>query len=130
VDLCRGSPVFIVRSHGLIFKALSHSFLNFDLYSQQVVISVPYLNGIMADRGPQARSVAITFIVLTWLAVTARCWVRIKMIKAFALDDWLAVATLLLLTAYASLIIAGVEYGVGRHVLELTTHNRVTAMKM
>jgi hypothetical protein len=52
------------------------------------------------------------------------------MIKAFALDDWLAVATLLLLTAYASLIIAGVEYGVGRHVLELTTHNRVTAMKM
>jgi hypothetical protein len=52
------------------------------------------------------------------------------MIKAFALDDWLAVATLLFLTVYASLILAGIQWGVGKHVLQLTVHERVTAMKM
>jgi hypothetical protein len=52
------------------------------------------------------------------------------MIKAFALDDWLAVVTLLLLTVYGSLIIAGVQWGVGKHMAELDVHRRVTAMKM
>ncbi|KIW05016.1 uncharacterized protein PV09_04172 [Verruconis gallopava] len=84
----------------------------------------------MENRGPQVRAVAITFLVLPWIAVVARCYVRIQMIKSFAADDWLAVVTLLLLTVYASLILAGVSWGVGKHVFELTVHQQVTAMKI
>lgn len=83
-----------------------------------------------ADRGPQVRDVAIAFLIVPWIVVTARCWVRIKMIRAFALDDWLAVATLLLMTVYATLIIVGVQWGVGQHVTQLTVEQRINSMKM
>ena len=84
----------------------------------------------MEDRGPQVRAVAITFLILPAVATLMRCWVRIKMIKSFALDDWLSVFTLFWLIIYGSLIIAGVEWGVGQHVSHLSTHQKVVAMKM
>jgi len=84
----------------------------------------------MDDRGAQVRAVTIVFLVLPWIAVTARCWVRLKMLKAFALDDFLAITTLLFLTLYASLMLAGIAQGVGKHMWELTVQQRVTSMKM
>lgn len=84
----------------------------------------------MDDRGPQVRDVTIAFLVLPWIAVSARCWVRLKILKAFAVDDFLAIATLLFLTIYASLMLAGIAHGVGKHVWELTTEQRITSMKM
>jgi len=46
------------------------------------------------DRGPQVAAVAILFLILSWIAVSLRCYVRICMIKNFGADDWLAVGAL------------------------------------
>ena len=46
------------------------------------------------SRGLLIASIGILFLVLTWVAVSLRCYVRIFMIKSFGLDDWLSVAAL------------------------------------
>lgn len=46
------------------------------------------------DRGPQVEAVAITFLTLSWIAVTLRCYVKFYMIKLFRIDDWFAVLSL------------------------------------
>jgi hypothetical protein len=46
------------------------------------------------DRGPQVEAVAITFLILSWIAVCLRCYVKLYMIKMFKLNDWLAVLSL------------------------------------
>jgi hypothetical protein len=48
----------------------------------------------MTDRGPQAAAVAILFLVLTWLSVALRVYVRGIMTNAFGVDDSLAVLAL------------------------------------
>jgi len=50
------------------------------------------------NRGPLIAAVGILFLVLTWVAVSLRCYVRIFMIKSFGLDDWLSVAALVRLS--------------------------------
>lgn len=82
------------------------------------------------DRSEEVRAIGIVFLVLPLIAVLARCWVRIRIIKNFAMDDWLAVVTMVFMTAYASLIIAGASTGVGRHESELTVNQKIVSMKM
>jgi hypothetical protein len=82
------------------------------------------------DRSDMVRAVGIVFLVLPLASVLARCYVRIFMIKNFAMDDWLAVVTMVFMTAYASLIIAGAGTGVGRHEAELTMNQKIVSMKM
>jgi len=48
----------------------------------------------MDDRGPQLEAVVGFFLALSWITVALRCWVRIKLVKAFAIDDWLCLVTL------------------------------------
>jgi hypothetical protein len=49
-----------------------------------------------AGSGPGSRikGVAILFLILTWISVALRCYVRVFITKLFRVDDWLAVATL------------------------------------
>jgi hypothetical protein len=37
------------------------------------------------------RANATCLLILTWMAVLPRCWVRIRIVKSFGLDDWLMV---------------------------------------
>jgi hypothetical protein len=46
------------------------------------------------NRGPQVEAVAITFLILSWIAVSLRCYVKLFMTKLFRIDDWLAVISL------------------------------------
>ena len=46
------------------------------------------------NRGPQVEAVAITFLTLSWIAVSLRCYARIFITKLFRIDDWLAVIAL------------------------------------
>jgi hypothetical protein len=46
------------------------------------------------DRGPQVEAAAITFLVLSWIMVCLRCYVKLYMIKLFGINDWLAVLSL------------------------------------
>jgi hypothetical protein len=46
------------------------------------------------DRGPEFAAVVIVFLVITTLAVAARCFTRIFLTKMFSIEDWLSVLTL------------------------------------
>jgi hypothetical protein len=48
----------------------------------------------MEDRGPELATVAIAFIVTTWLFVGMRVYIRGWMIKNLGMDDWFMVVTL------------------------------------
>ena len=52
------------------------------------------------DRGPQVEAVAITFLILSWIAVSLRCYVKFYMIKLFRIDDWFAVLSLVCLVRF------------------------------
>lgn len=82
------------------------------------------------NRGPEVETVIISFLVLSWVTVLARCWVRIRMIKAFAWDDWLTVLTLQIFTIYCSFVLVGAHWGCGRHMHDLTVKQRVKSMRV
>jgi hypothetical protein len=46
------------------------------------------------NRGGQVAAVALLFLVLSWIFVGLRCYVRTAMMKSFGLHDWLAVVSL------------------------------------
>ena len=46
------------------------------------------------DRGPEIAAVGITFLILCWVSVSLRCYVRIFLTGSFGADDWLSVAAL------------------------------------
>src|SRR5207248_5809834 len=46
------------------------------------------------NRGPQLCALSSSFLALAWITVLARCWVRLRFVKSFGLDDWLMVAAL------------------------------------
>ncbi|KAE8447375.1 hypothetical protein EG329_010789 [Mollisiaceae sp. DMI_Dod_QoI] len=81
------------------------------------------------DRGPQIAAVAILFLTLTWIFVGLRCYVRTVMMKSFGMDDWLAVAALVLFTLYCSFVLKGVQYGTGQHFANLPPENIPIALK-
>ena len=43
------------------------------------------------NRGPELLAVNIAFVTTAVLACLLRCFVRVRMVKAFGLDDWLMV---------------------------------------
>lgn len=49
----------------------------------------------MEDQGPQIVAVALSFLVIAWVVVLLRCYVRIRVLKnCFGIDDALSVACL------------------------------------
>ncbi|KAK8178132.1 hypothetical protein IWX90DRAFT_43636 [Phyllosticta citrichinensis] len=70
------------------------------------------------SKAPAELSVCIVFLVLTYIAVGARCWVRIRMIRSFGWDDALMCISLVLFTVYCiSIIVIAYDYGGGTHTL-------------
>lgn len=43
------------------------------------------------DRGPQLKAINIFFLVVTLVAILLRSYVRLAMVKAFGVDDYLMV---------------------------------------
>ena len=81
-------------------------------------------------RAPEVLAVAIIFLVLSWITVGLRVWVRAGMLRSFGLDDWTMVVTQLLFTAYLVCQIGGVAYGTGRHLQDLDPERAEKAMKV
>ncbi|KAF2398528.1 hypothetical protein EJ06DRAFT_113644 [Trichodelitschia bisporula] len=81
------------------------------------------------SRAAEVAGTTILFLVLCWLTFVLRVWVRMRMINAFSLDDWLIGASLALFTAYSAMTFIGLHWGVGLHAEELTARQRVNAMK-
>jgi len=43
----------------------------------------------MQNRGPTLLALTIAFLVVTWVTVGLRCIVRVRIVKALGLDDYL-----------------------------------------
>ncbi|KAF2669983.1 hypothetical protein BT63DRAFT_227240 [Microthyrium microscopicum] len=69
---------------------------------------------------------SIVFIILTWIAVCARCYTRLR-IKQFTLDDGVMIATLGLFTCYCAVLVA--IYDIAGHAWALQMVETLSDMK-
>ncbi|GAB1318555.1 Rhodopsin domain-containing protein [Madurella fahalii] len=81
------------------------------------------------NRGPIIAGVNIAGIVLALIATILRCFVRIHLIRAFGLDDWLMAAAAVSFACYVSFSMKGIQYGTGQHVWNLSNENEANARK-
>jgi hypothetical protein len=73
---------------------LSASFQSLEIFSYALQSLLDEFAMAIENDGPQVEAVAILFLVLSWIAVGLRCYVKLFMKKVFNIDDWLAVASL------------------------------------
>ncbi|KAJ4984802.1 hypothetical protein SVAN01_09675 [Stagonosporopsis vannaccii] len=71
------------------------------------------------NRGPELIGVNIAFLATAVIANALRCIVRVKMVKAFGVDDWLMVASTIFFIGYGVSSTIGAYYGTGRHHRDL-----------
>ncbi|KAF2994003.1 hypothetical protein E8E13_002492 [Curvularia kusanoi] len=83
----------------------------------------------MQDRGNQIFGVALTFLILCWITVGLRCYVRTVLVKGFGLDDKMMVVTLLFFTAYLSCQMGGAIHGSGQKRENLTDEQAEIALR-
>lgn len=103
----------------------------------------------MQDRGGQIAAVAITFLILSWVTVGLRCYVRLVtavpqsfhclkwtntnirtfLVKGFGLDDKMMVVTLAFFTAYLACQLGGAIHGSGARRENLTDEQAQTALR-
>ncbi|TVY17486.1 hypothetical protein LARI1_G004529 [Lachnellula arida] len=83
----------------------------------------------MQDRAQTLLAVTIAFLVVTWVTVALRCFVRIRIVKAFGLDDYLIAFSQVIFTAFCITLILAVHYGTGRHNADVTSENIIEAVK-
>ncbi|OJJ45873.1 hypothetical protein ASPZODRAFT_133747 [Penicilliopsis zonata CBS 506.65] len=81
------------------------------------------------DRSLEVRDVAAVFLALASVTTSLRCYVRLRIVKAFGWDDAFMVAALAFFALFSGCMIGGSIYGTGRHLTQLTNHQRTTAMK-
>ncbi|KAI9151378.1 hypothetical protein HJFPF1_08580 [Paramyrothecium foliicola] len=91
-----------------------------------------HATGAMApeSRALQINAVTYTFVVLSSIATLLRVYCRAWVIKAFAADDWLAVAAQILFIVFCAYELSGVRYGTGRHFADIPKENYPIAMQM
>ncbi len=59
-----------------------------------------FLARMIENRGPELAAVVILFLIVTWLIVSLRCLVRVRILKSFGRDDWFMVASLVSLDPF------------------------------
>ncbi|KAH6612945.1 hypothetical protein B0J18DRAFT_71249 [Chaetomium sp. MPI-SDFR-AT-0129] len=74
-------------------------------------------------------AVNITALVLAVTITALRCYVRIRLLKAFGPDDWLMVAAVIFFAFYCAFSLAGVSNGTGYHVDQLSKEAYAEAKK-
>ncbi|KAJ5221642.1 uncharacterized protein N7469_010529 [Penicillium citrinum] len=80
------------------------------------------------DKGPKILAVIWTLTTLTLLMVTARIFIRLKMLKNFGIDDYLIVVSMVLSLAYCGVTTASIAYGFGQHAMKLSQYNMEMAI--
>jgi len=103
------------------------------------------------QNGPQqVLGVSVTFFILTWLIVRARCYVRAVTIKKFESEGWLALASLvssvpsgmdlranankfdtqLCYTLYCAFLFDGALHGFGRLSTDITAEATIRGFRV
>ncbi|KAL3478945.1 hypothetical protein BJX99DRAFT_93675 [Aspergillus californicus] len=83
----------------------------------------------MVDHSAAVCGVAAAFLTLSAIAVILRCYVRLRIVKAFGWDDFIMILAMLFYVAFCGSMIGGSIWGTGRHLTELTAKQRTVAMK-
>ncbi|KAI0177903.1 hypothetical protein BJ166DRAFT_600519 [Pestalotiopsis sp. NC0098] len=81
-------------------------------------------------RGPQVAAVTYVFLIMSTIATVLRVYCRGRVIKAFAMDDWLAVAAQFFFIVFCAYEITGFIYGTGQHNSNLSAEQLPKAMQM
>ncbi|KAK4150759.1 hypothetical protein C8A00DRAFT_45904 [Chaetomidium leptoderma] len=81
------------------------------------------------NRGGQLAAINIAALVLATSVTALRCFVRIRLLRAFGLDDWLMVAAAASFAFYCSCSLAGITSGTGQHVADLSREANAEARK-
>ncbi|KAK6208181.1 hypothetical protein LQW54_007089 [Pestalotiopsis sp. IQ-011] len=71
------------------------------------------------DRGPEMFDVTLTLLVVSTITVAMRCYVRIRILKSFRIEDWMALATMLSFGFYCGCVFLTIEHGAGKHLLAI-----------
>lgn len=79
------------------------------------------------NRGPELLAIDAVFMSLAIVANSLRCYVRISMVKAFGLDDWLMSSATICFIGYSVSSMLGTHYGTGRHRDDLSVEGYATA---
>ncbi|KAI8625124.1 hypothetical protein F5Y19DRAFT_272758 [Xylariaceae sp. FL1651] len=72
---------------------------------------------------------AIVALIISWLSVAMRVYVRAIMMNSFKVDDWVMLAGLANFTVSCSFIFVGLPYGIGRHNRSLSQPDEIEALK-
>ncbi|KAL4883800.1 hypothetical protein BJY04DRAFT_216141 [Aspergillus karnatakaensis] len=83
----------------------------------------------MVDQSAEVRGVAAAFLTLSSLAVLLRCFVRLRIVKAFGWDDFIMIVAMLFYAMFCGCMIGGSLWGTGKHLSELTPKQQSVAME-
>jgi len=72
--------------------------------------------------------VAVLFVSIALITYSLRVYVRVFLISKWGLDDWLCTCAMVAFVVYSGCQIAGIIYGIGRHLNELSTENARRAL--
>jgi hypothetical protein len=81
------------------------------------------------NRALPLAAVNIAALVIAMIVTALRCFVRIRLLKAFGADDWLMLAAAVCFAFYCSFSLAGVANGTGQHVADLSKEANAEARK-
>ncbi|OCL12575.1 hypothetical protein AOQ84DRAFT_270586, partial [Glonium stellatum] len=84
----------------------------------------------MGTKGSELTAVAVSFLILSWLTIALRLYVRTRVKKFFGVDDILALLSLFVFTTICGLIIAGVKAGMGTHFADLSLESYSRGSKL
>ncbi|KAL7626268.1 hypothetical protein AAE478_003038 [Parahypoxylon ruwenzoriense] len=82
------------------------------------------------DRGPELAAVTLLFLGLSTVTVTLRCYVRACLLKAFRLEDGLAIATMACFISYTVVVMTSIRYGAGKHIGDVPNEDIPELLKM
>ncbi|KAH8197857.1 hypothetical protein TruAng_007956 [Truncatella angustata] len=79
-------------------------------------------------RAPQFQGVLIAFLLASTVSVAARCYTRIRLVRIFAVEDYLAVATYIFYAAYTTCALISIQHGLCSHVADVPLEERPKAI--
>ncbi|BCS21212.1 putative PTH11-like integral membrane protein [Aspergillus puulaauensis] len=82
----------------------------------------------MADQSTALCGVPAAFVALSSISVALRCYVRLRIVKAFGWDDFVMILALLLYIMLCGCMIGAYVWGTGKNLSELTRKQRSNAM--
>ncbi|KAF1975955.1 hypothetical protein BU23DRAFT_502511 [Bimuria novae-zelandiae CBS 107.79] len=101
--------------------------LSFEDVIAEMLMNAPDPNEMLpvSNRPATLWGTTLPFLILTWVAVCLRFWVRLRIMREPGWDDALVLLAVLLNTAATVFVLIAIKYGLGQHFLYL----RITQME-